>query len=151
MVFYYFKNDGSGPTGENNSGIEVSVDELAKLGVIYGHMDLDEVDKVAVKRNYKNRDTVSISTETPNLDSLLSKFFEEHMHEDEEIRYVTNGEGYFDVRDNDNRWIRCRVGPKDLLILPANIWHRFTLTSTKSIKAVRLFQDEPKWVAIPRV
>ncbi|KAF7290191.1 1,2-dihydroxy-3-keto-5-methylthiopentene dioxygenase [Mycena indigotica] len=109
----------------------------------------DKVDEVARERGYKNRDTINVSREGMGeaYEAKIRGFFEEHMHEDEEIRYILSGSGFFDVRETpSDAWIRVAVQPGDLLVLPAGIYHRFTLDERDNIKALRLFQDEPKWI-----
>lgn len=141
----------------HNSGTELSLDELAKLGVIYKYCaNEEEVNEIARQREYKNRDVVNICEGSfkseAEFNEKLATFYQEHLHEDEEIRYCLEGAGYFDVRDasTPEHWIRCLVESGDLLILPPGIYHRFTLTTSNHIKALRLFKDEPKWQAINR-
>eukprot|EP01027_Heterolobosea_sp_BB2_P008327 GEZU01012357.1.p2 GENE.GEZU01012357.1~~GEZU01012357.1.p2 ORF type:complete len:120 (-),score=24.48 GEZU01012357.1:89-448(-) len=97
-----------------------------------------------------NIDFIKLTPETPDLYKKLDIFFTEHYHLDEEIRFILDGCGYFDVRDLEDRWVRIVVEKGDLIILPANIHHRFTLSDEKYVHAMRLFQDQPKWEAIPR-
>lgn len=138
----------------HDSGEEVSLDQLSQIGALYFHITSpDQVDQLAKERDYKNQDVVNISLDGFGNDEgkLLDKlnvFYEEHLHEDEEIRYCVEGSGYFDLRDaRSDKWIRCHVTPGDLLIVPAGIYHRFTLTLDNKIVAKRLFKEEPRWEA----
>ncbi|CAE6534571.1 unnamed protein product [Rhizoctonia solani] len=128
----------------------ISEAELKDLGVLYWRADDQQiVESVANERGYKNRDTINVSRGGLGdlYESKIKGFFEEHMHEDEEIRYILDGSGYFDVRRTpDEAWIRIAVEKGDLLVIPAGIYHRFTLDTKDYVKALRLFQDEPKWV-----
>ncbi len=64
-----------------------------------------EVDAIASQRSYKNRDEITVSPEKmgASYEGKVKMFFDEHLHEDEEIRYILDGEGFFDVRSaNDD-------------------------------------------------
>ncbi|KAI3405399.2 ADI1 [Candida oxycetoniae] len=144
-------------TEPHDSGRPVSLEDLSKIGVFYKHITTkEELDALANERHYKNRDEVNLNLAAFNNDmnaynAKMQQFYKEHYHEDEEIRYIVEGEGYFDVRNTGDEWIRAKLVPNDLLILPAGIYHRFTLTDAlKSVRAVRLFKDQPKWEAINR-
>ena len=161
MVSAWYFNDSSkeDPRGMNQYSPNrcVSLDELAKLGVLYWHFDVtqdrfeDRVDQLMQERQYKNRDLVglkrltakiSISKETlPNYDEKLKSFFTEHLHDDEEIRLIVEGAGYFDIRSQQDEWIRIQTVPGDMILLPAGIYHRFILDTTNYIKAMRIFKE----------
>jgi 1,2-dihydroxy-3-keto-5-methylthiopentene dioxygenase len=90
-----------------------------------------DVDVIAKERQYKNRDEITVSPEKMGAvyEEKVKMFFNEHLHEDEEIRYILDGEGFFDVRSQGDEWVRIRLEKDDLIILPAGIYHRFTTDS----------------------
>jgi cupin superfamily acireductone dioxygenase involved in methionine salvage len=87
-----------------------------------------EVDDLATSRSYKNRDALTVAPEKMGdiYEEKVKSFFHEHLHEDEEIRYILDGAGFFDVRSEDDDWVRIWLEKGDLIILPSGIYHRFT-------------------------
>ncbi len=56
---------------------------------------------------FLQQDCVSLnSATTPDFDAKKAMFYEEHLHEDAEVRLIIQGVGFFDVRDPFDRWVR---------------------------------------------
>jgi 1,2-dihydroxy-3-keto-5-methylthiopentene dioxygenase len=104
------------------------------------------IDAIMAERGYRTRDEVRLSPATEGLEAILAKFDREHLHTDDEVRYVLAGEGIFDIRSRDDRWMRVVVHPGDFIVVPRDRHHRFFLGEARTIHAVRLFEDQAGWV-----
>ncbi|XP_038148629.1 1,2-dihydroxy-3-keto-5-methylthiopentene dioxygenase [Cyprinodon tularosa] len=140
-----------------NPNQPVSLDELKKLGVFCWKLNADiyeadpALEKIRKDHGYSYMDIITIQRDSlPNYEQKLKMFYEEHLHLDDEIRYILDGQAYFNVRDKEDRWIRIAMKKGDLITLPAGIYHRFTLDETDYTKAMRLFVGEPVWKAYNR-
>ena len=134
----------------------LSAEVLRSEGILYWQLPVDPseyagpVANICQDRGYVQMDEIFLGENTPDLEALCAKFFVEHLHTDEEIRFVVAGSGIFDLRDVHDRWMRVHVVPGDLIIVPAQKYHRFTLDAQQTITCKRLFQDTRGWVAEPR-
>jgi 1,2-dihydroxy-3-keto-5-methylthiopentene dioxygenase len=131
---------------------EISAETLTNNGIYHERIETDPasyrkpVDRVKADRGYVEEDIIELRADTPNLDAICAKFVDEHFHDDDEVRFVLEGEGLFDIRSNDDHWMRVRVEQGDLIVVPRGRHHRFLLTDSRAIRCVRLFKDRSGWV-----
>ncbi|KAI4256630.1 MAG: hypothetical protein LQ352_002020 [Teloschistes flavicans] len=158
MRVYLYDNQPGDCRLPHDSGMELARSHLSTLGVVYYSFppslasSRSAIEEMALDSGYAGRDEITISPDAMGAayEEKIKMFFDEHMHEDEEIRYIVAGNGFFDVRDAEDKWIRIHANPGDLLVLPAGIYHRFTLDEDNYLEAMRLFQKQPKWAALNR-
>ncbi len=130
--------------------------DLATEGILSWQLPVDEagyaapLQEIRESRGYVEMDQIHLGADTPDLEALCDKFFTEHLHTDEEIRFVVGGAGIFDLRDKDDAWMRVHVVPGDLIIVPKDKYHRFTLDEARTITCKRLFQDTTGWTPVNR-
>jgi 1,2-dihydroxy-3-keto-5-methylthiopentene dioxygenase len=107
----------------------------------------DELNTLKARGGYQSADVISLSPSTPNLDVLLAKFDKEHLHTEDEVRFVVDGRGVFTIHSPDDRVFDVEVHPGDLLVVPTDTKHWFTLCEDQTIKCIRVFTSTDGWVA----
>lgn len=107
-----------------------------------------EIADLSARRGYQTEDIIVLSDTTPNLDTLLDKFKEEHHHTDDEVRFCVDGHGIFTLKANDGRYFDVVMEPGDLISVPAYTRHWFTLCDDRKIKCIRIFVTPAGWEAI---
>ena len=118
---WYMADDVEDQTKENRKDPNepVSVQLLRSLGISYWKMDADAYEypvkavpwdpkdamdpKLKALRDDRGNSYADIITihpdHLPEFQKKIAAFFEEHIHDAEEIRYILGGSGYFDIRD----------------------------------------------------
>lgn len=94
---------------------------------------------------YVTRDMVVIHENIPGLAEMLAKFEKIHYHDDDEVRYILAGKGYFGFVDAAGAQFMLEVNADDYINVPAKTEHWFTLGDSRGIKAVRYFIDTSGW------
>ncbi|KQU60575.1 cupin domain-containing protein [Rossellomorea marisflavi] len=165
------KVQGSNKVIENQEEV---IQYLEEQGVIYEHWDIgklsgdlqekfdladvekerilttfkDEIEDISARRGYEAWDIISLSDSTPNLEELLKNFQQEHHHTDDEVRFIVSGHGVFIIQGSDGDFFEVHLNPGDLISVPENIRHYFTLSDDKKVVAVRIFVTKEGWVPI---
>ncbi|MBM6618099.1 1,2-dihydroxy-3-keto-5-methylthiopentene dioxygenase [Bacillus suaedaesalsae] len=107
-----------------------------------------EIKDISERRGYQTADVISLSDATPNLDQLLQNFQQEHHHTDDEVRFIVSGHGIFIIQGKDGVFFDVRLNPGDLISVPENVRHYFTLQDDRKVVAVRIFVTPAGWVPI---
>lgn len=104
-----------------------------------------EIDELKRSGGYVTADVINVTPETPGLDAMLSKFNKEHRHTEDEVRFIVKGAGLFHIHPDNSPVFSITVEAGDLITVPAGTRHWFDLCATRTIRAIRLFQDTSGW------
>lgn len=123
---------------------QASLNDGQKEGVL---QELDHYFRELQQRaGYQTRDLIVIHPDLPDLDALLQKFEKCHTHEDDEVRYVVDGEGVFGFVRPDGSQVELKIEAGEYINVPAGTEHWFYLTPSRRVKAVRYFSSMAGWV-----
>lgn len=163
-------------TGERIEGHENVAKFLEEQGVLYEHWNTnklpedlrgncqinddqkaqvlsifeDEIKSLAQRNGYHKWDVVALSEVTPNLEELLKKFEQVHVHTEDEVRAITAGNGIFVIKGSEELgYFDVELTAGDVISVPVDTPHFFTLREDRQVVAVRLFIDPSGWVAHP--
>jgi len=130
----------------------ITATTLDAEGIFHARHDTTEagyrapIEELKRRNGYIEEDVVALNSDTPNLEALCERFLVEHLHDEDEVRFVLEGEGVFDIRSQNDRYMRVTVEQGDLIVVPAKRYHRFMLTDKREIRCARLFKDKAGWV-----
>jgi 1,2-dihydroxy-3-keto-5-methylthiopentene dioxygenase len=105
-----------------------------------------EVRRLNEAGGYKSADVARVRRGATNAAELRAKFLDEHIHEEDEVRFFVEGAGafYLHVAAQVHRVV-CTRG--DLLSVPAGTRHWFDMGPDPAFTAIRLFTNPEGWVA----
>jgi 1,2-dihydroxy-3-keto-5-methylthiopentene dioxygenase len=121
-----------------------SLDELEKKNLLEGFEEIFL--RLQKEMGMKSRDLIVLHPGTPGLSEMLDRFSPCHTHDDEEVRYIIDGEGEFGFVLPTGEQALLKIGPGDFIRIPKNTEHWFVLTEKRCIKAIRYFSDTAGWV-----
>jgi 1,2-dihydroxy-3-keto-5-methylthiopentene dioxygenase len=104
-----------------------------------------EIERLKTRGGYVTADVIDVSPETPGLGEMLTRFNREHWHDEDEVRFVTQGRGIFHIRSAEGLVTAVEMASGDLLTVPRGTLHWFDLCADRRIRAIRLFQDPGGW------
>ena len=108
----------------------------------------DKLDVLAKRDGYVASDMICLIPDMEGREGALGKFDLEHYHDDDEVRFIVDGEGVFGFESQDLRKFLIRVEAGDYIVIPAKSYHWFYMNSGTGIKALRIFKDKTGWTPV---
>jgi 1,2-dihydroxy-3-keto-5-methylthiopentene dioxygenase len=136
---------------------------LSKFNITYEHWEVEgrinqnateeeilkeyqpEIERLKKIGGYVTADVINVSPATPGLDVMLDKFNKEHTHDEDEVRFVVAGRGVFHINPVTDNVFAVEMGAGDLISVPRGTRHWFNLCQEKTIRTIRLFQQQSGW------
>lgn len=105
-----------------------------------------EIARLKAERGYNTVDVIRITPDNPAKEAMRAKFIEEHIHDEDEVRFFVEGSGAFYLHIEDKVY-RVVGTAGDLLSVPAGTLHWFDMGPEPFFTAIRLFVSADGWVA----
>ena len=105
-----------------------------------------DIDRLIAEEGYKTVDVISLSADHPDKSTLREKFWHEHTHSEDEVRFFVAGSGLFTMHLASGVFeVLCTAG--DFISVPAGTKHWFDMGPEPAFACIRLFDDPSGWVA----
>jgi 1,2-dihydroxy-3-keto-5-methylthiopentene dioxygenase len=104
-----------------------------------------EIERLKASGGFVTADVINVTKETPGLDAMLQKFNKEHTHSEDEVRFVVKGSGVFHIHPEGGPVFAVTVEAGDLINVPNGTKHWFNLCDDRTIRCIRLFEDQSGW------
>ena len=105
-----------------------------------------DIDRLMREEGYQSVDVISLKPDNPDRAAFRSKFLNEHMHSEDEVRFFVAGAGQFTLHIGDKVYeVLCEAG--DLIGVPDRTRHWFDMSESPYFVAIRLFTNTQGWVA----
>ncbi|MES1255659.1 MAG: cupin domain-containing protein [Acidobacteriota bacterium] len=123
---------------DRRAAADASADEILRLYA-------DKIDELKSRGGYASADVIDVTAGTPGLEAMLARFSREHLHDEDEVRFVVEGRGVFHIHPAEGPVFAIEVEAGDLISVPRGTLHWFDLCADRRIRAIRLFQDTSGW------
>lgn len=105
-----------------------------------------DVERLSRDGGYAKADVIRMTPDDPQRAAARRKFLDEHVHDEDEVRFFVEGAGAFYLHLGA-RVYQVVCGAGDLLSVPAGTKHWFDMGPAPRFTVIRLFTSPEGWVA----